>query len=320
MDISAGQSDELLTSNKEGFFEEKEELLGAGLDCSTSIRVDDTGAPHKGWKGYTTQVGNEYFACFESTEERSRLNFLQLLRAGHMDYWVDEEALAYRQAQKLPPGSLEQLRYSPERTFLDAERWQAHRRRLEITVERHVRIATEGVLLGSVLHHGFPKERAIVSDDGGQFNVLGQGLCWVHAERTIHKLIPLNETHRGELESVRRQIWAFYADLKEYQRPPGEEKKAELEGRFDESFTTTTSCATLNKALQRLHPNKAELLVALERPDGPLHPHGSERDIRQYVKKRKLSGGTRSDLGRRCRDTFVSLKKTCRKLGISFWR
>ena len=33
----------------------------------------------------------------------------------------------------------------------------------------------------------------------------------------------------------------------------------------------------------------------------------------------KVSGGTRSDLGRQCRDTFASLKKTCRKLGISFW-
>ncbi len=34
----------------------------------------------------------------------------------------------------------------------------------------------------------------------------------------------------------------------------------------------------------------------------------------------KLSAGTRSELGRRCRDTFISLKKTCRKLGVSFWR
>ena len=34
---------------------------------------------------------------------------------------------------------------------------------------------------------------------------------------------------------------------------------------------------------------------------------------------RKISGGTRSDLGRQCRDTFASLKKTCRKLGVSFW-
>jgi hypothetical protein len=37
------------------------------------------------------------------------------------------------------------------------------------------------------------------------------------------------------------------------------------------------------------------------------------------VKWRKVSGGTRSDLGKQCRDTFASLKKTCRKLGISFW-
>ena len=33
---------------------------------------------------------------------------------------------------------------------------------------------------------------------------------------------------------------------------------------------------------------------------------------------RKISAGTRSELGRRCRDTFPSLKKTCRKLGIRF--
>ncbi len=32
-----------------------------------------------------------------------------------------------------------------------------------------------------------------------------------------------------------------------------------------------------------------------------------------------ISGSTRSEAGRRCRDTFASLKKTCRKLGVSFW-
>jgi hypothetical protein len=57
----------------------------------------------------------------------------------------------------------------------------------------------------------------------------------------------------------------------------------------------------------------------LARPDMPLHTNASETDIRDYVKVRKISGGTRSDLGRQCRDTFASLKKTCRKLGVSFW-
>ena len=58
----------------------------------------------------------------------------------------------------------------------------------------------------------------------------------------------------------------------------------------------------------------------LERPEIPLHTNGSENDLREHVKRRKISGGTRSDLGRQCRDTFSSLKKTCRKLKISFWQ
>jgi hypothetical protein len=37
------------------------------------------------------------------------------------------------------------------------------------------------------------------------------------------------------------------------------------------------------------------------------------------VKWRKISRGARSDLSKRCRDGIASLKKTCRKLGVSFW-
>jgi hypothetical protein len=65
--------------------------------------------------------------------------------------------------------------------------------------------------------------------------------------------------------------------------------------------------------------NKKELLLVLERPEIPLHNNLSEGDIREYVKKRKISGSTRSDEGRRCRDTFTSLKKTCKKMGVGFW-
>jgi hypothetical protein len=57
----------------------------------------------------------------------------------------------------------------------------------------------------------------------------------------------------------------------------------------------------------------------LDRPDVPLHTNQSETDIRDYVKVRKISGGTRSEEGRRCRDTFTTLIKTCRKKGVSLW-
>ena len=51
-----------------------------------------------------------------------------------------------------------------------------------------------------------------------------------------------------------------------------------------------------------------------------LHNNASESDIREYVTRRKISGTTRSEAGRQARDTLVGLKKTCRKLGLSFWQ
>ena len=71
-------------------------------------------------------------------------------------------------------------------------------------------------------------------------------------------------------------------------------------------------------ALQRGY-NKHELLMVLDRPEIPLRTNGSENDIRCQVTKRKVSGGTRSDTGRDCRDAFLGLSKICAKLGFAFW-
>ncbi len=43
------------------------------------------------------------------------------------------------------------------------------------------------------------------------------------------------------------------------------------------------------------------------------------RTAKYRMSDRRKEEGTRSDDGRRCRDTFASLKKTCRKQGVSFW-
>jgi len=138
VELSSGQINHLLLSGKDRFHCEKDTLLQTGLAVSPYITVDDSGARHQGKNGYVTQMGNEFFAWFQSTDSKSRINFLELLRV-------------------------------------------------------------------------------------------------------------------------------------------------------------------------------------LDRPEIPLHTKGSETDIRDYVKKPKVSGATRSDQGRQCRDTFASLKKTCRKLDISFW-
>lgn len=319
VEISAGELHRLITEGKERFHQEKDEILRVGLQVSGHVNVDDTGARHKGKNGVTTHIGNEWFAWFETTQSKSRVNFLQLLRAGRTDYVVRSEALEYMLAQKLPQEPLAKLAEATDRTFADRMEWEAALKGWGITDERHVRIATEGALLGAVLEHGINRDMVIVSDDAGQFDVLLHALCWIHAERLLAKLMGFNDAQREALEQVRGAVWQLYADLKAYRVAPTPEQKQTLAARFDTICTTPTCFTSLNLALKRMHRNKSELLRVLERPDLPLHNNLSESDIREYVKRRKISGGTRSDDGRRGRDTFASLKKTCRKHGISFW-
>ena len=159
----------------------------------------------------------------------------------------------------------------------------------------------------------------IVSDDAGQFAIGLHALCWVHAERLVHKLEAFTGPHRSAQARIRALIWWFYADLKAYRREPGRRRRAELRARFDRLFGRHTGFVVLDRPLERLHANKAEPLRVLERPEIPLHTNGSENDIRAQVTKRKVTGGTRSDMGRDCRDAFLGLARTCTKLGLSFW-
>ena len=182
-------------------------------------------------------------------------------------------------------------------------------------------MATEGLLVGNLLQDAHWKQLAIISDDAGQFAVpwLLHGLCWVHAERTIHQLNPGGPFQQAAVERVRGEIWTLYKDLKAYSHQPDATQREELAARFDTVFRQKTGYISLDLALRRLYRNREELLLVLQRPEVPLHTNGSERDIREQVIRKKISGSTRSDRGRQCRDTFLSLKKTCRKLGLSFW-
>ncbi|MEA2114429.1 MAG: transposase [Thermodesulfobacteriota bacterium] len=319
VDISACQVNRILVENKEQFHAEKNDVLNAGLNCSSYINVDDTGARHDGRNGYCTHIGNEFFTWFESTDSKSRINFLGLLCAGRSDYILNDEAIQYMTDARLPKSPLALLEKHPEKDFADSTQWEDHLQNLGISKSRHVKIATEGALFGSVVSQ-IPKGLVIVSDDAGQFNILNHSLCWIHAERTLAKIIVPSTLKQQILEDVRKQVWDYYDELKAYKKSPTEEDKIRLLEEFDDIFTQQTGFQLLNLALQRLHANKSELLLVLDRPEIPLHNNLSENDIREYVKKRKISGSTRSEAGRRCRDTFASLKKTCRKVGVSFWQ
>jgi len=317
IEISTGQISNMITNNKDSFHREKDQILTTGLNISGHINVDDTGARHNGANGYCTHIGNDLFAWFKSTESKSRINFLKLLQGQQNDYIINDNAIEYMHQQSLPRY---QLKKFSNRIFTTQRNWQSFLFQNGIRQKHHKRIATEGALIGSLIHHGWNSDLAIVSDDAGQFNVFLHALCWVHAERSVEVLVGYSDRQRKLIESIKNDIWLFYKKLKKYCSNPKKATRAKLEKRFDVIFGQKTGYASLDNALKRIHQNKSELLLVLDRPDIPLHNNLSERDIREYVKRRKISGSTRSENGRLCRDSFTSLKKTCHKLGISFWQ
>jgi hypothetical protein len=323
VNISKRQLMRLLIAGQDEFLAEARDVLRAGLETASWITVDDTGARHKGANGFCTQIGNDDFAWFGTTGSKSRLNFLGLLRAGHTDYVVNDAAVAYMREHALAGTTIARLAEHPDKQFADPAAWQAHLERLGITAltvtPDPVQIATEGALWGSIHSHEFLRDTVIVSDDAGQFAVGHHALCWIHAERLVHKLDTFTDQQRTAQQHVRSLIWNFYADLKAYRTNPTPRRSSQLRARFDRIFRRRTGFVTLDRLLARLHANKPELLAVLDRPDIPLHTNGSERDIRCHVTKRKVSGGTRSDVGRDCRDAFLGLAKTCAKLGVAFW-
>ena len=321
--ISKRQLQRLLTDKQESFVAEAQDVLRAGLETSPFVSVDDTGARHMGKNGFCTQIGNDWFTWFGTRSSKSRLNFLDLLRAGHTDYVLNSAAYGYMRNNGLPAATIARLMAEPETRFSDQKAWRAHLDRLgfntlSITPDP-VRVASEGASWGSVQAHDFLCDAVVLSDDAGQFNVGKHALCWVHAERLVHKLETFTDQHRAAQKKLRGLIWKLYGDLRAYRLRPSQRRAPALRARFDRIFRRRTGFATLDRLLARLHANKAELLMVLDRPETPLHTNGSENDIRCQVTRRKVSAGTRSDAGRDCRDAFLSLAKTCDKLNIAVW-
>jgi hypothetical protein len=324
MAISKRQVVRLLSKGVDGLIAEDQAVLRAGLETAPWISVDDTAHRHAGKDGFVTQIGDDRFAAFRTGPSKSREAFLAVLRAGHTDFVVNAKALDYMRGRSLAGPVIAQLAAHPTRSFADEEAWRVHLAALGIdqlkVTPDPVKIATEGALWGSIRAHDLLTDTVIVSDGAGQFRLQDHALCWVHAERLVHKLIPTNPAHRQAVELTRALIWWFYKDLKRYKHDPDPRRARALRARFDRIFTRKTGYVLLDRLLARLHERKAELLRVLDRPEIPLHTNGSENDIRSWVTKRKISGGTVSDAGKAARDAMLGLLKTCAKLNVSFYR
>jgi hypothetical protein len=234
---------------------------------------------------------------------------------------LNEYAQQYLESQPLAAKHREQLTFSEEVLAEQTSDWQAYLLEKGIVSAKAVQVISEAALLGGVMSQGMNEPLRILSDGAGQFNVLCHGLCWVHAERGLRRLQGDTQQQRQNIAEMQDLLWDYYRQLQQYQQSPTTAAKAELWQIFDQVFGRCyLHHSSLNIVLNGFRIHKAELLRVLDYTQFPLHNNSAETDIREYVTRRKISGGTRSDAGRRARDTFVGLKKTCRKLGVSFWQ
>jgi hypothetical protein len=226
--ISKRQVVRLLNAGQEAFLAEARDVLRAGLATAAWISVDDTGAHHQHRNAVCTQLGNDHFAAFATTSSKSRLNFLEALRAGYRNHVVNAEALACMRQRNLAGPVIAPLATHPERHFADQADGRRHLERLGITAlavtPDPVRIATGG----SLQAHGLLPDTVILSDDAGQFALDRHTLCWVHAERPVHQLDTFTDRQHAAQQLVRALLWWFHADLKAGRRAPPNSSRRSL--------------------------------------------------------------------------------------------
>jgi hypothetical protein len=321
LSISKREVVRLLTTNLEPFAQEDRAVLEAGLTSSPYITVDDTGARHARRPGVTTQIGGERFCVFRTSRSKSRLNFLSLLRAGCNEYVVNEATLDYLRAQPVEAAVIARLAKLQGHVFHSQMDWLEQLARCSINIFDRPLLQTlnEAATWGALRHHGLMENTVVVSDDAGQFRIARHALCWVHAERHLEKLMPASPKQAQAVELVRETIWCFYRSLKLWKQSPTAGAEASFRRQFNRIFGQRTGYKELDELLARLARRKDELLMVLKRPEIPLHTNASENDLRAWVIKRKISGGTMSADGRVARDVMLGLSKTCRKLGLSFF-
>ena len=313
IEISEGELDRIICSQTSLLESELDQVLDEGLKHSPYIQTDDTGARHKGANQVCTHLGNHLFTYFETGPSKSRLRFLELLnREGR--YLLNEASIDYLRQQS----SLKLIRLvegDGGRVFEDKRAFHNYLDEKNIEGKKHRRTLQEAALIG-YLQSYFGKDFTILSDGAPQYAILNHAACWVHALRLLEKDRPI----RGEkADVILGKLRFLYHHLKRYRRRSSPVSKRRLSHYFDQICDLRTGSQGFDKALKRLFLNRQDLLRVLENPLVPLHNNLSENDLREYVVRRKLSGGTRSDLGKRTRDLFCSLVKTCLKLGISFW-
>ncbi len=322
--ISTGQVNRLLVEGQDLFHRESEEVLLSGLASAPWANIDDTSTRVNGRNEHCHVLGNPLFSFYHTAPRKDRQAVLSALCGGKaLTYLSNSAALAYMQVQGLSKPDRKRLLQLPQETPMSGEVLLLLLREfLPHLKPRQITTIQEGMAIAAYqAQEEFPALQLLVCDAAGQFVWLTyeRALCWIHDGRHYAKLMPRLAAHEKRLSDFQQEYWDFYKELLAYQKAPTAAEAVRLASKFDTLFATVSGYDALDDRIQKTRHHKDELLMVLLHPEIPLHNNAAELAARRRVRKRDVSFGPRSDLGKSCWDTFMTLSATAAKLGVNFY-
>ncbi len=322
--ISAATVSRIITDHNEQFHAEKKDIVKAGLPSSTYQQMDDTGAKVNGKNYYTHVLCNQYYTAYFTRPNKNRLAILEILAQQELSFEFNESAYALVTQMGLSAEVLskviEQLKTSINIVL--------NRQEIDVllnslfsipnTYKRSRKIILEASAI--VAYQKLPCAiKILLTDDAPQFKEITDllALCWVHDARHYKKLTPIVEEHQNKLNSFLDRYWDYYRKLLDYKNAPSSDLMKSLEAEFDVIFSTKTWYDQLDERIEKTKLKKDSLLLVLKYPELPLHNNASELGARVQARYRDISFQTKNPKGTECKDTFMTIIETAKKLGIN---
>ena len=322
--ISTGQVNRLLVEGQDGFHKESQAVLLSGLASSPWANLDDTSTRVNGKNEHCHVLCNPLYSFYHTAPRKDRLAVLSALLGGKaLTYLCNSAALAYMQVQKLGKPDRKRLLQLPQDTLMSGEALLGFLSEFLPNLKpKQITTIQEGMAIAAYqAQQEFPALQLLVCDAAGQFVWLTyeRALCWIHDGRHYGKLMPRLASHAKLLTDFQKDYWDFYKELLAYQKAPTSTEAFSLASKFDTLFATVSGYDALDDRIQKTLAHKDELLMVLLHPEIPLHNNAAELAARRRVRKRDVSFGPRSELGKSCWDTFMTLSATAAKLGVNFY-
>ena len=258
--------------------------------------------------------GSSNFTAFRTGPSKSRLAFLSRLCGGTSLWVINQAALDYMKGRDLSQIVIDKFIAHEARIFASSGEWERHLQALALGASK--------ALAGSRLDRqrggavGRSPSSGLAAGHGDRLRrrrpVPRRRACAVLGSRRA----ACSQAHSRQRQAAQRRrgrqaddlvVLSLLERLQARARPRtgrvlGLPLRPHLQARANR-------LRHARQPVERLHRHKDELLRVLERPEIPLNTNASENDIRAFVTKRKISGGTVSDKGRDARDVMLGWPK-----------